>query len=209
MREGGNIVFHDVGISVGNCLLVNPIGVVTLGESHLCTSLDASFPNGIGKHQLGGIEAALRSRLAFDEVIFYQAFFHVFAVSVDGVFHKVEVEVDAEFANSAAVVRVGEDAERFAFLAGLLAVKMVKEDIVFEDILIVNDLVLAAEIMRKVGTDTYRMIVGDLPVDTSGIYQLVILPCHGVWALLTEHFCGVGNLLQSAVLAIVHVPIVN
>ena len=53
------------------------------------------------------------------------------------------------------------------------------------------------------------MIVGDLPVGASGINQLVVFPGHRVRAGLAEHFSGVGDFLQGAVLMIVQAAVLH
>ena len=53
------------------------------------------------------------------------------------------------------------------------------------------------------------MVVGDLPVGASGINELVVFPSHGVGAHLTEHFGGVGDFLQTTVLAVVRMPVIH
>ena len=66
LSKGGDIVLLNVSIGVGDGGLVNPIGVVALGEGHLRTRLNSAFPKRIGQYELGGVETAIGARLAVD-----------------------------------------------------------------------------------------------------------------------------------------------
>ena len=86
---------------------------------------------------------------------------------------------------------------------------MVDERAVFKYVLIIYYHIGAAQIVRQVGTQAHRVVVRNLPVHTCSVGQLVVLPRHGIRAVLTEDFIGFCYLFQIAILAIILMEIVN
>ena len=209
LGEGGDVVFRNVGIGVGDGCLVYPIGVVAMGEGHLRARLQRALPEGMGQHELRGVETAVGTGLAADEIVGHTALLNVLAVGIGAARHVVEIEVDAQPSHLAVVIGVGEQAEGLGLVAGLMGVEMVDEGIVLEHILVVDDLVLAAEEVRQVGTDTHGVVVRQLTVHACRIGQLVVLPCHRVGALLQEGlFRGHSLVPERTVLAMILMEII-
>ena len=205
----GQVVLGDVGIGVGDGNLVNPIGVVALGEGHFGARFERAFPDGIGKHQFGSVQVAVSARAAQDEVVVHGALLDVLAVGVDLRGHEVKVEVDAQFACGAAIIGIGEPPQRLALMAGLLREEMVNQHVVLKNILVVDDHVGAAQVVGQVGTGSHRVLVVYLPVDAGSVGQLVVLPRHGVRTILTEDLVDVGNFFQRAVLMVILMEIIH
>ena len=80
---------------------------------------------------------------------------------------------------------------------------MVDERIIFKDVLVIYHHVGATKKVCHVGTHTHRVVVIDLPVGSCRIHQLVVLPCHGVGALLMEYLAGACGLFKPAVLVVI------
>ena len=87
--KGGDIVLLDVGIGVGDGGLVNPVGVVALGEGHLRTRFYRAFPERMGQHELSGVEAAIGARLAEDEIVVHLTLLNVLTISISAARHVV------------------------------------------------------------------------------------------------------------------------
>ena len=182
---------------------------MALGEGQLRTRFNRAFPERIGQHDFGGVETAIGAGLAADEIVGDLTLLNVLAVGIGAACHVVEVEVDAQLAHLAVVIGVGEQAEGFRLVAGLMGVEMVYQHIILQHIFVVDNLVGAAEIVCQVGTHTQGMIVRQLPVHASRVGQLVVLPRHRVGTILAEHLARLGDVLDSAVLAVVLMEIVH
>ena len=63
--------------------------------------------------------------------------------------------------------------------------------------------------MRQIGTHPQRVIVIQLPVHTSRIGQVVILPRHRVRTILTKHLISRGDILDGTVLAIILMKVIH
>ena len=135
------------------------------------------------------------------------ALFQILTVSIDLGVHKVEVEVDVPLAHLTTVICIGEPGQGFRLLAGLHRVEVVDEKVILPDIFVIDDLVGAPQEVGQVGTHTDRVMVRQLPVESTGVSQTIIEPSHGVGAILTERVSGVGLLPQGAVLTIVLVVV--
>ena len=145
--------------------------------------------------------------IADDEVISYPAVLNIFTVSIGAGIHEVEIEINTEVTHLTIIVCVGEQSQGLGLLAGLLGIEMVYKPAVLQHILVIDDLVGTSQEMRQVSTCSHKVIVGDLPVDTGIIYQLVVLPRHGVGTGLLKQLGRMCNFLQRAMLLVVHVVV--
>ena len=134
---------------------------------------------------------------------------NVLTIGISAARHVVEVEVDAQFAYFAVVICVYEPAQRFRLLAGLMRVEMVDMYVILKHIFVVNHLIGAVRLLRKVGSHPKRVILVQLPVYTCRIGKVVVLPRHRVRTILAEYLVRFGDVLDGAVLAIVLMVIVD
>ena len=209
LSKGCDIVLCNIGIGIGNYGLVNPVGVVTIHKGHLGTSLQLTFPYRIRQHQLRGKKTAPGARFTQYKIILHLAPLNVLAVGIRTVPHEIEVEVDAQLAHLTIIIGVGEPAQRLRLLAGLVRVEVVDKGIVLEHVLVVNYLILAVHLVRQIGTHTQRVIIIYLPVHTSRIGQVIMLPRHRIGAILTEYLIRRGDILDGAVLTIVLMIVIH
>ena len=205
LGKGGNIILLNVGIGIGNGSLVNPVGVITFHKTHLGSCIQRALPDGIRQHQFGSIQSAVGTRLTEHKVVLNLALLHILAIGIGAALHKVEVKVDTQLTHLTVIIGISKNAQRFAFFAGLVRVQMVYLHIIFYHILIVNHLVgTAFGAVCQVYARTHRVVLVQLPVHTSAIVQLVVLPRHGVRTMLQECLqVGHGLILYRTVLAVV------
>ena len=90
-----------------------------------------------------------------------------------------------------------------------MRIEVVDKGIVLKHILIVNHLILAFHLVRQISTNTQRVIVRQLPVHTSRIGQVIVLPRHRIRAILTEYLIRCGDILDGAVLTIVLMIVIH